>query len=81
MKTTVDIPDSLLEEAKGVASRDKTTVRALIEHGLRQVLAERKRAQAFHLRKVTFKGEGLQPHLEAGTWDRIRDLAYEGRGS
>ena len=81
MKTTVDIPDSLLEETKRVAARDKTTVRALIEHGLRRVLAERKRVQDFHLRNASFKGQGLQPHLEGGTWDQIRDLAYEGRGA
>ena len=37
MKTTVDIPDTLLDEIKRVAARDKTTVRALIEYGLRQV--------------------------------------------
>lgn len=80
MKTTVDIPATLLEEIKRVASRDKTTVRALIEHGLRQVLAERKRVRGFHLRKATFKGQGLQPQVEGATWDRIRDLAYEGRG-
>lgn len=81
MKTTVNIPDSLLEEIKRVAFRDKTSVRALIEHGLRQVLAERKRVRGFHLRKATFKGQGLQPHLEGTTWDHIRDLAYEGRGT
>jgi hypothetical protein len=81
MKTTVDIPDSLLEETKRVAARDKTTVRALIEHGLRQVLAERKRVRGFHLRNASFKGQGLQPNLEGVTWDQIRDLAYEGHGA
>ena len=80
MKTTVDIPDTLLDEIKRVAARDKTTVRALIEYGLRQVLAERKRLRGFHLRKATFKGQGLQPHLEGATWEQLRNLAYEGRG-
>ena len=37
-----------------MVSQDKTTVRALIEHGLRQVLAERKRTRAFHLQKEVF---------------------------
>ena len=81
MKTTVDISDSLLAEAKRVATRKRTTVRALIEHGLRRVLAEHKRTTSFRLRKVTFKGRGLHPPLEAGAWERIRDLAYEGRGA
>ena len=80
MKTTVEIADSLLEEARKVAARQGITVRALIEEGLRRVLAERKRRGAFRLRKATFKGEGLQPQVAGASWQRIRDLAYEGRG-
>jgi Arc/MetJ family transcription regulator len=80
MKTTVEIPDSLLEEAKRLASREGTTVRALVEEGLRRTLAERKRAVGFRLRKATFKGNGMQPALEGASWDQIRDAAYEGRG-
>ena len=37
MKTTVEISDSLAEEAKRVAARERTTLRALIEAGLRAV--------------------------------------------
>jgi hypothetical protein len=81
MKTTIDIADTLLEEARQVAARDHTTVRALVEQGLRHVLAERKQARAFRLRKATFKGEGLQPGVADATWERIRDLAYEGHGA
>jgi hypothetical protein len=80
MKTTVEISDALLEEARKVAAREHTTVRALIEQGLRQTLAERERAREFRLRKVTFRGEGLQPGVADATWERIRDLVYEGRG-
>jgi hypothetical protein len=81
MKTTVDISDSLLEETKRVVARDKTTVPALIEQGLRQVLAERKRLQSFHLRNASFKGKGLQAHLEGVTWNQIRALVYKGHGA
>jgi hypothetical protein len=81
MKTTVDIPDSLLEEAKKLASREGTTVRALVEEGLRRILTERKRAGDFRLRRATFKGSGLQPQVEGAPWERIRDMAYEDRGA
>lgn len=81
MKTTVEIPDSLLEEARKLASRDKTTVRALIEEGLRRIIADRKRMRRFRLRKATFKGKGLQPGVQGASWERIRDMAYEGRGT
>lgn len=80
MKTTVEIPDSLLEEARRLAAREGTTVRALVEEGLRRAVAERKRAGGFRLRRATFRGNGLHPALAGASWDRIRDAAYEGRG-
>lgn len=80
MKTTVEISNALLEEARRAAARDGTTVRTLIEEGLRRVLVERKKKGRFRLRKATFKGKGLQPQLEGASWDRIRDTIYEGRG-
>ncbi len=81
MKTTIDIADSLLEEAKKLAARERTTVRALVETGLRQVLAQNKpRRGGFRLRDATFKGEGLAPGVSGADWGRIRDAAYEGRG-
>ena len=80
MKTTVDIPDSLLEAARKLATREGTTARALVAEGLRQILSERKRAGAFRLRRATFKGDGLHPGVAGAPWERIRDIAYEGRG-
>jgi Arc/MetJ family transcription regulator len=81
MKTTVDIQDALLEEVRRIASQEKTTVKAMIEEGLRQVLVRRKGERSFRLRKVTFKGDGLQSPLSDESWKEIRDLAYEGRGA
>jgi len=81
MKTTVDIADPLLNEAKRIAAREGVTVRALIELGLRRVIADKKqRGGRFRLRRASFRGEGLQPALEGESWERIRTLAYEGRG-
>jgi hypothetical protein len=81
VKTTVDIPDSLAAEAKELATRENTTLRALIEAGLRLVLRERRRKSAFRLRDASFGGSGLQPEFREGTWNRIRDAAYEDRGA
>jgi hypothetical protein len=80
MKTTVEIPQSLLEEAKRVAARQDTTLRVLIIEGLRRVITERKRAGAFRLRKATFRGKGLRPDVASASWERIREMAYEKRG-
>jgi hypothetical protein len=80
MKTTVEISDSLFEEARRVAHRDRTTLKVLVEEGLRKIISDRKRRKGFQLRKVTFKGKGLQSHLAGASWDQIRELSYEGRG-
>ena len=79
MKTTIEISDPLLRQAKRIASRERTTVRALVEQGLRRELAERRRGAGFRLRRVTFRGRGLQPGLDY-SWSRLSALAYEGRG-
>ena len=80
MKTTVEISDNLLEEAKRLAAREGTTVKALIEQSLRQIIAAKKNPGVFRLRKATFKGQGLHPGVSTATWEQIRDMAYEGHG-
>jgi len=80
MKTTIQIPDSLLKEARKLATEEHTTLKALMEEGLRRIISEHRQRGKFKLRKATFRGKGLQPHLEGATWERIRDISYEGRG-
>jgi hypothetical protein len=81
MKTTVEIADQLLAQARRAAERQGTTLKALIEEGLRRVLKDQQRAGAFRLRRASFKGDGLQAPLRDGDWERIRELSYEGRGA
>ena len=80
MKTTVEISDALLREAKRVAARDQTTVRALIEEGLRQSLEARNDKRRFRMRDASYGKGGLRPEVEDGSWERLRDMIYEGRG-
>lgn len=80
MKTTIQIPDSLFEEARKLARQERTTLKALVERGLRLIISERKRRTGFRLRKVTFNGKGLQSQLAGASWDEIQALSYEGRG-
>lgn len=81
VKTTIEISDALLEDARRMAAREETTLRELVEEGLRRVVSERKRRADFRLRRASFKGRGLRPHVSEGSWERLRDHAYEGRGS
>jgi hypothetical protein len=82
MKTTIDIADALLLEAKQIAAQHHVTLRELVEEGLRHTLSVRKQRVPFKLRDASFKGgKGLQPEVAGLSWDKILDMAYEGRGA
>ncbi|MFZ5511167.1 MAG: type II toxin-antitoxin system VapB family antitoxin [Pseudomonadota bacterium] len=80
MKTTIEISDPLLQQARRLAAREGTTLRTLVETGLRKVIAEKKQQAGFRLRRASFKGEGLQPSARGVGWERLREMVYEGRG-
>lgn len=81
MKTTIEISDPLLREARDVAAREGVTLRALVERGLHRVVDESRTRKPFKLRDVSFKGEGLTPEFRNASWDDIRDEIYRGRGA
>jgi len=77
VKTTVEITDSLLEQAKQLAAARSTTLRQIIEEGLRNLI-ETRPEQPFRLRDGSFGGKGM---LGKKTWAEIRDEIYQGRGA
>jgi hypothetical protein len=82
MKTTIELPAPLLERAKRLAARDSTTLRELVEAGLRHVLKERAaRAAPFVLRDARVDGRGLTEEFAGATGEDIRNASYEGRGA
>ncbi len=81
MKTTVDIADPLLDEAKALATREGITLRELVETGLRYAVKERRRRKRFQLLDARVDGRGLSREYAGSDWSRMRDAAYEGRGS
>lgn len=81
MKTTVEISDPLLREARKVAARQGVTLRTLIERGLHRVVAETKSGAPFRLRRASFKGSGLQPEFRDASWATLRDAAYQDHGA
>jgi hypothetical protein len=80
MSCGLPVADSLLQQARRTAARRGTTLRALVEEGLRRVLGERGDAGRFRLRRVTFRGEGLHEEVAGTGWDEVRRRAYQGRG-
>jgi hypothetical protein len=66
MKTTIDLPDELLIEAKKRAAEERTSLRKLVTRGLRQLLDTEKGTPAKGSRKIRFvtvEG-GLPPGLD-----------------
>jgi len=79
MKTTIEITDELLERAREAARRERTTLRSLVEEGLRLTLDRKNERSAFRLRDESVGGRGLTPEFQGAAWERIRDAAYGGR--
>ena len=80
MKTTIELPDDLLERGKAVARRENSTLKALIEEGLRLALRARMRKRAAPFALQPFKGDGLSPEFATAGWEKIRDEIYRDRG-
>ena len=72
IKTTIELADPLFQSAKQLAQQSQTTLRALIEEGLRRVLADNldKPKPAFKLKNASVRGK---PVLIADprTWHNI----------
>ena len=79
MKTTIDIADPLLNQAKKLAAREGKTLKVIVERGLQLVLRERKSRAMFVLKDASVDGKGLRPDARRLSWDQIRNLSYEGR--
>ncbi len=76
MKTTVEIADSLFDQAKALAQKEGLSFRILVEEGLRTVLEARTNtpSKPFRLRDGRFRGgKGLQSGIK---WANLTSLAY-----
>lgn len=79
MKTTVEIPDPVLAEANEAARREGSSLRSLVEEGLRLALERRGSGESFRLRDSSVGGRGLRRELQGASWNEVRDLAYRKR--
>jgi putative antitoxin of VapBC-like toxin-antitoxin system len=77
VKTTVNLPDELLREAQELARRERTTLRELIETGLRTMVRQRSTGSSFELADASVEGRGLQPAFRDASWQQIRDTIYD----
>ena len=74
MKTTIEMSDPLFKSAKELAQRSQTTLRALIEEGLRRVISDSqvKAKSAFKLQKASVGGEAVVMS-ESANWQRLEE--------
>lgn len=79
MKTTVELPDALVREAQEVARVEGTTLRNLVEDGLRVALERRRAGFRFQLPDVSVGGNGLRPEFRDASWDDVRAAIYGDR--
>jgi hypothetical protein len=79
VKTTVEIPDALLERARRHARRTGRPVRALIEEGLRIVLQSGSAPADYRLPDRSVGVAGGPNPLESMSWQDLRDEIYPGR--
>ena len=79
MKTTVDLPEVLVREAQDVARAEGTTLRNLVEDGLRVTLERRRSGLGFRLPDASVDGNGLRPEFRDASWDEVRAALYGDR--
>ena len=81
VKTTVDISDTMLKEAKLIAAQEGTTLKALVEEGLRHVIEQRERQKTgFRLRDCRYGRGGGAPGIDINDWMSMKHLT-RGAGS
>lgn len=81
MKTTVEIAEDLFARTREVAQREGTTLRALVEEGLRAALSRREQREPYQWPDLSVTGEGLVPEIAEGGWEPLRDRIYTGQGA
>lgn len=79
MKTTLDLPDDLLDRAKRLAKATGRPLRAVVEEGLRLALSTSTRPARYTLPDCSV-GDPRGPNpLEKLSWQDLRDEIYGGR--
>jgi hypothetical protein len=75
MKTTIDLPEGLMIEVKKAAAERRTTIRDLVERGLRRELAAGAPARRGRprIRWITVDG-GLPPGLDVSDRAALQDF-------
>lgn len=78
MKTTIELPDELLLEAKKIAVEQGCTLKSLLEVALQREIARHLESQSWEPDySLCFSGSGLTENARQMTWAEIRDEAMD----
>ena len=81
MKTTIELPDELVKQARQVARQEGGTLRGLVEEGLQRSLQARRQSGIRELDFPTYGGSGLTEEFQGTDWSNIRDEIYRKQGA
>jgi hypothetical protein len=80
MRTSVDLPDSLLRRARKLARERGTTLRQILIEGLTATLERKAPVQKYRLKDRSYGDGGLVNGLSWSDTERLDELAYGDRG-
>ena len=76
MRTTIELNAALARRVRALMARRNTTLRALVEEGLRRVLEDAATSQRFRMRDASTGRGGLAEGVEDATWESLSALLY-----
>ena len=74
MRTTINLPDDLLREAKRNAAEKGKTLTQTIEDALREVLARKPSPPSHRVKLTTFGKGGAWPHIDLDNSAALLDV-------
>jgi len=78
MRTTIDLPDDLLAEAKARAAREGRSLSEVVGDAVRGSFARSLAAERKDVELPTFDGGGLQPGVDLDDSASLLDLMEQG---
>jgi hypothetical protein len=80
MKTTIDIPESLLQRAKIFAKKKQLTLREVACEGIEHWISQEKSISTpYSFKGTRVQGKGLNPEFKSAEWPQIRAAIYGDR--
>ncbi len=83
MKTSLELSEHIFSKVRRLAQKRGTSVRALVEEGLRLILESDERKRVIKPKILTFGGDGMTDQFVTRglSWDTLREEVYQDHGA